>query len=369
MNQRLPHPILAIAAARLREFVRRPETIFWVYFFPVLMVAILGVAFRNQKPEQFDIDIIQGEHDHRLRTILETYDRIRVQIVPEKQAVKRMRTGRTSLLIGGDEVDSAGIDSQLLDSSFNSALQLPLVRYTFDPTRPASVSARNLVDDYLQRSAGRMDLVESKDIVFDQPGGRYVDFLVPGLLGMSLMGGGLWGIGYAIVDMRIRKLLKRLMATPMRRIDFLLGMLISRLVFMVPQIAILLLFSYWLFDVRVYGNWFSLLLVIFLGAVQFSVIGLLVASRAQTMETVSGLMNLVMLPMYTLCGIFFSYQNFPALMHPFIKWLPLTPLIDALRGIMLDGAAIGSLAPELLRISLWCVIPFIVALKIFRWND
>ena len=183
------------------------------------------------------------------------------------------------------------------------------------------------------------------------------------------MGGGLWGVGFAIVDMRIRKLLKRFMATPMKRSHFLMGMLTSRLIFMVPQIVFLLFFSYLIFGVQIYGNWFSILFVVILGAIEFAVIGVLVSARAQTLESVSGLMNLVMLPMYTLCGIFFSYERFPAIVHPVIKCLPLTPVIDALRALMLDGKSIFTLGPEIIVILVWIIIPFVVALAIFRWND
>jgi ABC-2 type transport system permease protein len=188
-------------------------------------------------------------------------------------------------------------------------------------------------------------------------------------MSMGLMGGGLWGVGYAIVDMRIRKLLKRLMATPMRRTHFLIAMMTSRLVFMIPQIILLIVFSYFLFGVKVHGNWFSILLIIILGAIEFAAIGLLVASRANTMETASGLMNLVMLPMWTLSGIFFSYERFPEIVQPAIKLLPLTPVIDALRALMMDGKPIATLFGEIAVIGAWSVIPFVIALAIFRWND
>jgi ABC-type multidrug transport system permease subunit len=243
------------------------------------------------------------------------------------------------------------------------------LEYRFDPSRPGSIAARNLADDQLQRAVGRVDVIASTNQIFNEPGGRYVDFLVPGLLAMGLMGGGLWGVGFAIVDMRIRKLLKRFMATPMKRTHFLMGIMISRLVFMVPQIAILLLFSYWIFGVKIYANWFALLLVILIGAIEFSVIGLLVAARARTLETVSGLMNMVMLPMYTLCGIFFSYERFPEFVQPLIKLLPLTPVIDSLRALMLDGISIFKLGPELAVMGFWCVVPFVISLLFFRWTE
>ncbi len=345
------HPIFAISVARLREFIRRPEAVFWVYFFPVLMVVILGIAFRNKPVESFDVDVIQGPLAESVVENLKSDPRIKPKVVSEEESIDRLRTSKTNLMIAAR------------GSTLNT------IEYRYDPVRPGSLAARNLVDRRLQEAKGRQDVIISNDVEFNEPGNSYVDFLVPGLLAMGLMGGGLWGVGFAIVDMRIRKLLKRFMSTPMRRSHFLIAMMISRLVFMIPQIVILLVFSYVLFGVKVHGNWLSILLVVILGAIEFAVIGLLVASRAKTLETASGLMNLVMLPMWTLSGIFFSYERFPEIFQPFIKLLPLTPVIDALRSLMMDGKSITTLAPELLVISFWCVVPFIVALAIFRWND
>ncbi len=345
------HPILTIAIARLREFIRRPEAVFWVYLFPVLMVVVLGIAFRNQPVESFEVDVVQGSASDEILQKLAGKPEIKARLATDSESRDRLRTGKTTLMIAARD--------GLLEN----------VEYTFDPARPGSLMARNLVDNQLQAASGRQDVIQSRDVEFNEPGGRYVDFLVPGLLAMGLMGGGLWGVGFAIVDMRIRKLLKRLMATPMKRSHFLLGMMTSRLVFMIPQIVLLLVFSYWIFGVKIYGNWFAIILVIMLGAIEFAAIGLLVASRAQTLETASGLMNFVMLPMWTLSGIFFSYERFPSIFQPVIKCLPLTPVIDALRALMLDGKSIFTQIPELIVITLWCIVPFGVALVIFRWND
>jgi len=282
---------------------------------------------------------------------LESDEQLKASIVTREEAVERLRLSKTTLMI-------TAIDGQVDN-----------IEYQYDPVRPGSVASRNLVDQRLQTAQGRKDVIESNDVTFSEPGNSYVDFLVPGLLAMGLMGGGLWGVGYAIVDMRIRKLLKRLMATPMRRTHFLIAMMTSRLVFMIPQIILLIVFSYFLFGVQVHGNWFSILLIIILGAIEFAAIGLLVASRANTMETASGLMNLVMLPMWTLSGIFFSYERFPEIVQPVIKLLPLTPVIDALRALMMDGKSIVTLSTEIAVIGAWSVIPFVIALAIFRWND
>lgn len=343
-------PILTFTIARLKEFVRRPEAMFWVYFFPVLMAVVLGVAFRNQPAESLIVDVIEGPRADSLLQRLSESDSLTPEIVSEEESRLRLRSGKSLVAVSG----TSGSDDLM---------------YRLDPQRPGSRQARDAVDATLQTAMGRTDVFESSEQLFTEPGGRYIDFLIPGLLAMGLMGGGLWGVGFAIVDLRIRKLLKRFMATPMRRSHFLLSMLLSRLVFMIPQIVILLAFSWFIFDVKIYGSWLALIVVILLGAFEFAAIGLLVGSRARTAETASGLMNLVMLPMWTLSGIFFSYERFPEWAQPIIQLLPLTPMIDALRGVMSDGNSMGDIVPELAIMAVWCVLPFVLALAIFRWND
>ncbi len=344
------HPIFAFTIARLKEFIRRPEAMFWVYFFPVLMAVVLGVAFRNQPKENVIVDVVEGPQSEVLFKRLSGMSDLKPELVSPENSRLRLRTGKTMLAV------TATADGDDLT-------------YQFDPERPGSIEARNFIDAKLQTELGRQDVFASTDVHFSEPGGRYIDFLIPGLLAMGLMGGGLWGVGFAIVDLRIRKLLKRFMATPMRRTHFLLSMLLSRLVFMIPQIVILLIFAWLFFGVQVYGSWPALIIVILLGAFEFAAIGLLVGSRARTAETASGLMNLVMLPMWTLSGIFFSYERFPEIVQPIIKLLPLTPVIDALRAIMSDGKGLADILPELGVMAVWCVVPFFLALAIFRWND
>jgi ABC-2 type transport system permease protein len=270
-------------------------------------------------------------------------------VYPTDQARLRLRTGKTELVV------------------IATGESAPHYDYYYDPSRPESVLARNAVDDALQRADGRKDAAEVTEHPFDEPGGRYIDFLVPGLLGMSLMGGGLWGVGFVTVDMRIRKLLKRFLATPMRRGDFLAGIMISRLLFMVPEVLVLLLFARLAFGVVIYGNLLAVIFLILLGAVTFSGLGLLVASRARTLEAVSGLMNLVMLPMWLLSGIFFSSDRFPAAVQPAIKALPLTALIDALRAVMQEGATLSSQLPQVGLLAAWAIVTFFLALRWFRW--
>ncbi len=195
-----------------------------------------------------------------------------------------------------------------------------------------------------------------------EPGARYIDFLIPGLLGMNLMNSGMWGIGFALVDMRQRKLLKRFVATPMRRTDFLLALASSRLMLMLIEVGLLLGFGILFFHMRVEGSWLAIVLLGALGAISFGGIGLLTASRAQKIESVSGLINLVMMPMWIFSGVFFSYERFPAVLQPLIRALPLTALNDALRAIILQGAPLAAQAGHLAVLVAWMAISFLLAL-------
>jgi ABC-2 type transport system permease protein len=342
-------PLGQIVLARVREFYREPEALFWVYGFPILLVVGLGIAFRNQPVERITVDVIAGPQAGAVEKALTARPKFDVAVHTEEEARLRLRAGRAALVVAASDGSKPRYD------------------YFYDPSRPESMLARNAVDDALQRGAGRKDVAEAADHEFNEPGGRYIDFLVPGLLGMSLMGGGLWGVGFVTVDMRIRKLLKRFLATPMRRGDFLAGVMISRLLFMIPEVLVLLVFARLAFGVVIYGSLAAMLLLILLGAVTFAGLGLLVASRARTLEAVSGLMNLVMLPMWMLSGIFFSSERFPAMAQPLIKALPLTALIDSLRAVMQEGASLASLLPQVGLLSAWAIASFFLALRWFRW--
>jgi ABC-type multidrug transport system permease subunit len=342
-------PLGQLILARLREFYREPEAIFWVYGFPILIVVALGIAFRNKPVDRITVDVQDGPRSQAAYDTLAADAKFKVRLGDADACRLRLRTGKTDLVVvpgsGG-----AGYE------------------YVYDRTRPESLLARNSVDDALQRAAGRKDAVTVRDQEMDEPGGRYIDFLVPGLVGMSLMGGGLWGVGFVTVDLRIRKVLKRFLATPMKKSQFLGGIILSRLLFLIPEMLVLLIFARLAFGVVIQGSLLAVTVLILLGAFTFAGIGLLVASRARTLEAVSGLMNLVMLPMWVLSGIFFSSERFPAAAQPFIKLIPLTPLIDALRAVTLEGATLGSQWQELTILAVWAVVSFLLALRWFRWN-
>jgi ABC-2 type transport system permease protein len=332
-----------------------PAVLFWVYGFPVIMTAALGMAFRNKPEEHAIVDVVEGPVAAATEQALQKSvppDRFEVHVVIDEAARTRLRTGKTDVIVAPSE-DSRGA---------------PKYEYRFDPTRSQSSLARSAVDDQLQRSAGRKDAAEITTVAIDEPGGRYIDFLVPGLLGMGLMGGGLWGVGFVIVDMRVRRLLKRFLATPMKKSEFLAAVMTSRMLFMVPEVLILLVFARYAFGVINHGSIVAVLTLVLLGSVMFSGIGLLIACRAKTIEAVSGMMNLSMIPMWIFSGIFFSSERFPDAMQPVVKAVPLTPLINSLRSVMLEGEPLVSQWPRIAIMATWGVVSFFLALRLFRWR-
>ena len=338
-----------LLVARLKEMQREPEVIFWVFLFPLLLAFGLGIAFRSRPASISTLAIAAGPRaEATLEMVQQSSRPLHAQIVDEAEAVNGFRLGRYDLVVIPDDSGS--------------------FEYRYDPARPESVLARAEADDALQTAAGRTNPLPTSARASSEPGARYIDFLIPGLLGMNLMNSGMWGVGFALVDMRQRKLLKRFVATPMRRSDFLLALTSSRLLLMIVEVGLLLGFGIVVFHMRVAGSWVAIVLLGALGAATFGGLGLLTASRAQKIESVSGLINLVMMPMWIFSGVFFSYERFPAVVHPFIRALPLTALNDALRATILEGAPLAAQAGRLAVLVAWAAISFFLALAWFRWT-
>ena len=337
--------------ARTKEMWREPEVIFWVFVFPILLALGLGIAFRDNPAEVNRVAIVAGTGAAHALDLLKASPQkssVRTDVLPEPDAFNQFRLGKYDLVV----IPQAG-------GGFE---------YRYDPGRPESVLARAAVNDTMQAAAGRKDALPTSAKASSEPGARYIDFLIPGLLGMNLMNSGMWGIGFALVEMRQRKLLKRFLATPMRRGDFLLALASSRLALMLIELALLLGFGVLAFQMRLMGSWASILLISTVGALSFGGLGLLTASRAQKIETVSGLINVVMMPMWMFSGVFFSYERFPAIIQPFIKVLPLTALNDALRATILGGASLAAQGTRLLILLLWGTLSYLLALRWFRWT-
>jgi ABC-type multidrug transport system permease subunit len=366
------NPLAQLILSRIREFLREPAAIFWVYGFPLVLAFILGTAFANRPVPNIKVDVVGGEDaaavaaDWSARDLKPKLDASRQ---PEEEALKRLRTAKTSLVVYVDRAAPAGY------------------RLVADDSQPGSVLAKAAVETLVLHDANpKAQLPESKpltELLPDASGGRYIDFLFPGLIGTNLMGGGLFGVGFLIVDMRVRKLLKRYLATPMRKSDFMLSIMLSRMLFVFTEIGIMLAVAHIpYFGLTVHGNWLVLILLVFLGGACFSGVGLLVASRVRTLETASGLMNAFMLPQWLVSGVFFASTNFPDFLQPLIKLLPLTALNSGLRAVINDGygfealvfadpkdpSVLGVLFSPLVVLGLWGGLGFLGAVKLFKWR-
>jgi ABC-type multidrug transport system permease subunit len=340
------HPLWQLALVRWRMFVREPSALFWTYGFPLLLALALGTAFRNRPPEPIEVAISASPQAEALRAALLKNRSVHVHWLELRQAHEALRDGQVSLVVGAGQPRT----------------------YEYDATRPESRIARALVDDALQRAEGRVDATQVKDQLVTEPGSRYIDFLIPGLLGFNLMSSGMWGVGFVLVEMRMRKLIKRLVATPMSRTHFLLSFVLVRGVFLLGELPLLLGFARLVFDVPIRGSLVLITGLCALGSLVFAGLGLLVGSRAQNTQTVAGLVNLVTLPMAICSGVFFSAARFPDLLQPVIKALPLTALIEGVRAVMIHGAGPAAVARHVTILLLWGTLTFVVSLRLFRWQ-
>jgi ABC-type multidrug transport system permease subunit len=332
-----------LTSTRFRLFFREPEAMFWIFIFPILLAVGLGIAFRNRPADVLAV----GATSPQLTQALNGDKGLSAAMMDEAEGAHDLTTGRILLLaiqdVGG-------------------------VAYKYDDTNPDARLARLLADRAIQKAAGQKEALRSSNDLVHEAGARYIDFVVPGLLGMNLMGSAIWGLGFSIVEARQKKLLKRFVASPMPRWEYLASYILSRLVLLVIEVIAFLGFSKLVFGVPFRGSLWELGLLCVLTSLSLSSLGLLIASRAKTIEAVSGLMNLAMLPMWILSGIFFSATRFPKLIQPIVQALPLTAAIDALRGNMLQGMSLSQLGAPMAVLAAWLVVPFVISLRIFRWR-
>lgn len=346
-----------LTLTRLRVMLREPEVVFWVFLFPVLLALGLGVAFSDPTPERPRVALVGaaagelwapsatatgvGEAGMAPATLPD------FRPMPEDEAAAALTRGTVALVV------TVRGDSLV---------------YRYDPTRPEAFPALLAADAALQAAAGGTPTRPTRREEVRERGGRYIDWLIPGLIGFNLMSTGLWAVGFYLTQLRATRQLKRLVATPMHRGDFLLAQMLARLVFLLAEVPLVVLFALLVFGVRVEGSLAALALVVFVGGAAFSGLGLLAASRVRTTEGVSGIINIIVMPMVVLSGVFFSTARFPDGIQPFIEVLPLTALNDALRAVYNEGAGVAAVGGELAVVAAWGAVSFVLALRLFRWQ-
>ena len=343
-----PSPLKELFKARLREFLREPGYVFWVFGFPLLMAIGLGMAFREKAPEPPRIAVTDAVAPETARALTSS-KRVNAVRSPRVEAERALARTKVDLVV--DQPDPSK----------------PIV-LKLDTAQEKSLLARVITEDVLQRAAGRKDAVQVDEHRVSEKGSRYVDFLLPGLIGLNLMGSSMWGIGFNLVLARKRKLLRRYAVTPMRRSHFLLSYFFSRSMFLVMELAVLIGFGKLVFGTEIQGSFPALIVASVFGAAAFAAIGFLIGARLTSTEVAGGWMNFVQLPMWLLSGSFFTYERFPEWLQLPIKLLPLTAANDSLRRIYNEAGTLSSVTFELVVLAAWSLIGFAVALKIFRWQ-
>ena len=341
-----PNALRELTLARIRSFVREPEALFWTFGFPIIMAVGLGLAFRDRPAERAMVAIERGSVAERYAPALARSPDVELSILSADSADRAIRKGDVAVLLAGRDA----------------------LTYRYDPARAESRSAQLIADRVVQRAAGATDRVPSIHDRERRPGGRYIDWVIPGLIGMNLMSTGMWGMGFGLVQMRQKKQLKRMSSTPMRRRDFMLAQILARLSFLALEVPPVVLFAWLAFGVAVQGSLLALALVTLVGAMTFAGLGLLASARARTIEGLSGALNLVMFPMFVLSGVFFSASRYPDAIQPFIQALPLTALNDALRAVYNDALPFTAYAGELAILAAWMAASFVLSVRWFRWQ-
>lgn len=339
-------PLRELVLTRVRSFLREPEALFWTFGFPIIMALGLGLAFREEQQERAVIVVERGSYATRWVAALQHSRDLDVLVVSTDSAAEALRKGTAGVVLSGRD--------RLI--------------FRYDPARPESRLARALADGAIQVAAGAKRPVQIVEDGQRRPGGRYIDWVIPGIIGLNLMSTGMWGIGFGVVQARQKKQLKRMVSTPMRKRDFLLAQVLARLIFIGVEVPPIVLFAHLALGVRVVGSLFALALITVWGALTFAGLGLLAASRARTIEGVSGILNVVMLPMFVLSGVFFASSRYPEVLQPLIRALPLTALNDALRMVYNDGLPISTAVRPLMIMLAWALVSFAGALRFFRWQ-
>lgn len=347
-----------------KEFWREPGIIFWAILFPVLMALGLGSAFTEKREMIKTIAFVQEdkrpsdkwmEFTAQSETIKDSivskklgseklgFTEYRFRAVTWDEAIRMLKKGKTNVII-----------KQTHDS----------LEYHFDPLNPEAQVT------YLQLSSAvnGEELSDTSSIKpTEQAGTRYIDFLIPGLVAWGIMMSCMWGISYNNIDKRIRKLLRRMVATPMKKSNYMIAQFISRLSLGAMEASILIIFSWWIFDVQIQGSLLALILMFIAGHIAFNGIAILVSSRTDNSQIANGLINLVVMPMMILSGIFFSYHNFPDWMVNIIELLPLTMLADNIRNVFIEGATVFEVLPKAVALTIIGLAFMIPGLRVYKW--
>lgn len=366
-----------LTAAHFKEVIREPAVIFWGIVFPMLISLGLGMAFTREGGIEHHVGVIAEKNSLETQeSEIGAFLGRRAEKISAGQnnegdyrlTVENPRLGDTSFVFNVTDRDTAMV--LLKRGRLNLIVKDTQdgISYHFDPGNPdAELAYLNL-----SRVLGKQPVQEPGIAGNIEPltvtGTRYIDFLVPGLIAMGAMMSCMWGISYGMIDKRSKKLLRRMVATPMRKSHFLLALIFVRISMNIIEALLLFFFAWLVFGISVQGSIPALAVVFLSGNIAFGGLAIFVSSRTANTEVGNGLINAVVLPMTVLSGIFFSYYNFPEASVPFIQKLPLTLFTDAIRSIFTEGAGFAQTGMPSAILLAFGVFFFSAGLRIFRWH-
>ncbi len=365
------NPLIQLILVRFREFVREPGVVFWSVIFPVSMAWVLGVAFSKKGELVQTIAVVQNDSRRN--------DKLR-EFLAGTKAVTDTASGDTTGYL--KEIVNEKIGKSIyrfLSTSWDSAILMvkrgqtavmikeseDSLYYYFDPKSTEARLNYLIISSSINDEAFKYETASIRPLV--TAGTRYIDYLVPGLIALGIMNSILWGISYTLIEMRSRKLMRRMIATPMKKSHFLISHFTSRLSLTIIEAFILITFSWFYFRLSVQGSVIALIMMFLAGNICFTGIAVLISSRTSSSNIGNGLINFVSMPMMILSGIFFSYHNFPDFIIPVIQKLPLTILADSIRSIFIEGSGVKDIFPEFIVLSAIGLLFSFLGLRIFKW--
>lgn len=370
MNKITNHQLYRLIAAHLKEIVREPEVLFWGIVFPILMAWGLGIAFSNKQDMTREIALVRHTQTSetaksKLLDILEHHPAGKKG--EYTMPLKNEKLGNVTLTFRECTNEDArvmlkkGTVTLIIDET-NGATQ-----YNFDPANAEAQLLYQLVKGVVYNGAGYYSSHQQEIKPLTVAGTRYIDFLVPGLLAMGIMFSCSWGISYVLIERRSKKLLRRMVATPMYKSNMLIALTSARFTMNIAESLLLFAFGWWYFDIQIQGSLLAFALLFVSGNIAFAGIAILISSRTGSSEVGNGLINAVTTPMMVLSGVFFSYHHFPEWAMPVIQNLPLTMLADGVRAVFNEGAGLMEVSKAIIVLSATGVITFIAGLKLFKW--
>ncbi|MEI6172183.1 MAG: ABC transporter permease [Bacteroidota bacterium] len=366
--------------ANIKELIREPGVLFWGIVFPILMSLGLGVAFTKKKDVVIPIAVIGQNHvihhpadtTSVLLSFLQnnraTLERNNQGFVGRRLTIPDDKLGNTTFIFLAMNWQKAMV--LLKRGNLNIVLdeRMGRVQYHFDPMNPDAQLTYLKLSKLLNASGPVVQAANTEINPLTVSGTRYIDFLVPGLIAMGVMMSCMWGVSYAIIERRSKKLLRRMVATPMKRSNFLIALIAVRMLMNFVEAGLLFLFAWLAFNITIQGSVTALLALFIAGNVAFAGIAIFIASHTAKTEIGNGLINALSMPMMVLSGIFFSYHNFPEWSIPVIQKFPLTMMADGMRSAFIEGAGFAELSMPIIVLSAIGIVFFTAGMRIFKWH-